>query len=153
MQVRNGESLAVVSKPECRLRALALMLILKYMSLFLVLSLLVRPLFWSHQCQMEKLKEIGIAWDPNISKSECLPALTSLTVDKLLSLRSCLFENATENGLTVPGDELVNRKISRGKPLNQKLAEDILGFGSMLEAKHCGTSVPREEWEKKQIGP
>ena len=93
------------------------------MSLYLVLSLLVRLLSWSHQCQMEKLKEIGI--DPNVSKSECLPALTSLTVDNLLSLKSCLFENAAENDLTVHGDELVNRKISRDKPLSQKLAEDV----------------------------
>ena len=59
--------------------------------------------------------------------------LTSLTVDNLLSLRSCLFENAAENDLTVPGDELVNRKVSRGKPLNLKLAEDVWALAQCLK--------------------
>ena len=88
---------------------------------------------------MEKLRERGI--DPNIPKSECVSALVTQPVDILLDLRTCLFNHAAEKSLVTPGDELVGRRLTRsGKPLNEKLSDDIW---VLIQCIKGGTLVPR----------
>ena len=89
-------------------------------------SVVLWPLCQRESRSMEKLRELGI--DPNVSlpKSECLSALVTQSVEILLDLRTCLFNHADEKSLVTPGDELVSRRLTRsGKPLNEKLSDDI----------------------------
>ena len=73
---------------------------------------------------MDTIRELGV--NPNAPSSESLPILTSLSIPQLLSIRDDLFTENANQGLTCDGDVLVSRKDSRKKPLNSKLAEDII---------------------------
>ena len=73
---------------------------------------------------MDTIRELGV--NPNAPSSESLPILTSLSIPQLLFIRDDLFTENANQGLTCDGDVLVSRKDSRKKPLNSKLAEDII---------------------------
>ena len=73
---------------------------------------------------MEKLRSLGL--NPNAPKSELVPLLSSQPVDALLDIRDYFFAEAASSNLVPPGDELVSRRSVRGgKPLPQKLSEDV----------------------------
>ena len=102
-------------------------------------SVVLWPLCQRESRSMEKLRELGI--DPNVPKSECLSALVTQSVEILLDLRTCLFNHADEKSLVTPGDELVSRRLTRsGKPLNEKLSDDIW---TLIHCIKGGTMVPR----------
>ena len=102
-------------------------------------SVVLWPLYQRESCCMEKLRELGI--DHNVPKSECLSVLVTQSVEILLDLRTCLFNHGDEKSLVTPGDELVSRRITRsGKPLNEKLSDDIW---TLILCIKGGTMVPR----------
>ena len=75
---------------------------------------------------MEKIHELGV--DLNSPTSESLPLLISLPLHVLLTLRNEIFTKASSLGLTCEGDVPVSKRDSRLKPLNTKLAEDIISL-------------------------
>ena len=91
--------------------------------LLLSVCLLLAPLF---SAKMEKIHELGV--DLNSPTSESLPLLISLPLHVLLTLRNEIFTEASSLGLTCEGDVPVSRRDSRLKPLNTKLAEDIISL-------------------------
>ena len=105
------------------------------LSVFVRLYLVCWKLCW---CQMEKLRALGI--NPNALKSELVCALSTLTMDVLLTVREDLLTEYKDNTLVTPGDELVSRRVTRtGKPLKEELAEDIW---TLLRCLKQGTFVP-----------
>ena len=76
-----------------------------------------------------------------VPKSECVSALVTQSIDTLLDLRTCLFNHAAEKTLVTPGDELVGRRLTQfGKPLNEKLSDDIW---TLIQCIKGSTIVPR----------
>ena len=98
---------------------------LLFVSLIFVLPLLLLTgSVLPTRCRMEKLRSLGL--NPNAPKSELVPLLSSQPVDALLDIRDYFFAEATSSNLVPPGDELVSRRSVRGgKPLPQKLSEDV----------------------------
>ena len=87
---------------------------------------------------MDSIRELGV--NLNAPSSESLPILTSLSISQLLSIRDDLFTETANQGLTYDGDTLVSRKGSGKKPLNLKLAEDIICLLSCIKNE---STVPR----------
>ena len=113
---------------------------LSLVCLLALASIVLWPPCQRESRSMEKLRELGI--DPNVPKSECLSALVTQSDEILLDLRTCrLFNHANEKSLVTPGDELVSRRLTRsGKPLNEKLSDDIW---TLIHCIKGGTMVPR----------
>ena len=110
--------------------------------LLLVPFLSVCSLFTSYTscrvAEMDSIHELGV--NLNAPSSESLPILTCLSISQLLSIRNDHFTETSNQGLTCDGDALVLRKDSRKKPLNLKLAEDIICLLSCIKNE---STVPR----------
>ena len=87
---------------------------------------------------MDSVQALGV--DLNAPASESAATLTTLSLSQLLTIRSDLFSEAANLGLTSEGDELVSRRDTRKNPLNKKFADDVIALMFCLKNE---SAVPR----------
>ena len=78
--------------------------------------------------------------DIHASKGEVIRDLLALPIDTLSGIRSCLFEECRENGLTHPNDVITRRKGSAINSESKLLGEDVLSLSACLQNQSV---VPR----------
>ena len=67
------------------------------------------------------------------SKEEAIRDLLALPIDTLSGIRTCLFEECRENGLTHPNDVIIRRKGSAVHSASKLLGEDVLSLAACLQ--------------------
>ena len=115
-----------------------------------------KPKYGNRSMETEVWRQSHLSgMDPGSSNSsncqiewQKIPNLAT-SVDSLLTLRDMVFCEAAERALITPGEQLVGRRITRGgKPLNEKLADDMW---TLIQCLKKSTTHPPLISEKREV--